>query len=442
MKSVRSAVAAFNASGLSSKVVAQLARETGFVKRAGGKIDATDFIAHMCEESIRGTVSNNDMATTLQAATGVSVSRQACWERIDAECVVFFEAVLATLIRSRLAPQAWKLCPMFKRILIQDSTIIQLPAKLFERFSGVRNQITTTCHARIQGVYDLCSGRFIKFSIDPYSKNDFSVASQIPVEPGDLVLRDRGYFLLSVIAMHKANNVETISRYKHKTVFHDPTTLAKIDLLELLTRDGHVDRMVLAGENKDVPIRLLAAPVPEEVANLRRMKAKKEMKGHSPSDEVLALLSWTIFLVSIENPAITLSDILALYGLRWRIENIFKTWKSHFHFTHLHQVSEAQLRVLLTARLIMISICFQAYVPLCRVLRLHSTRPLSLMKFMHYVCKAPGQLPTLLVPRLWDIPLLKAIARYCTYDKRKRRNFVDHVHAIFTDLSNMVAPLA
>jgi hypothetical protein len=440
MRPVRSAVSVFNASGLSSKVIAQLARETGFIKRAGGKIDAIDFIEHFCEESIRGTVSNNDMATTLQAATGVSVSRQACWERTDAECVVFFEAVLAAVIRSRLAPRAWKLCPMFKRILIQDSTIIQLPSKLFEIFSGVRNQMTTTCHARIQGVYDLCSGRFITFSIGSYSKNDLSVASDIPVEPGDLVLRDRGYFLLSTIAMHKANNVETISRYKHKTVFYDPTTFARIDLLELLSREGKVDRMVLAGEDKDVPIRLLAAPVPEEIANQRRMKAKKEMKGHSPGDEVLALLSWTIFLVSIENPAITLGEILALYGLRWRIENIFKTWKSHFHFAHLHQVSEDQLRVLLTARLIMISICFHAYVPLCRAIRSLSTQSLSLMKFMHYVCKTPRQLPTLLLPRLWNTPLLKAIARYCTYDKRKRRNFVDNIHALFTDLSNIVAP--
>ena len=91
----------------------------------------------------------------------------------------------------------------------------------------------------------------------------------------------------------------------------------------------------------------------------------------------------------------------------------------------------------------MISICFHhAYVPLCRAIRPHSTQSISLMKFMHYVCKNPGQLPTLLVPRLWNTPLLKAIARYCTYDKRKRRNFVNNVQAIFTDLPNIVTPLA
>jgi IS4 transposase len=40
---------------------------------------------------------------------------------------------------------------------------------------------------------------------------------------------------------------------------------------------------------------------------------------------------------------------MALYGLRWRIENIFKTWKSNFSFGKVHTVSEQQLRVLLTA---------------------------------------------------------------------------------------------
>jgi hypothetical protein len=36
---------------------------------------------------------------------------------------------------------------------------------------------------------------------------------------------------------------------------------------------------------------------------------------------------------------------MALYGLRWRIENIFKTWKSNFSFGKVHTVSEQQLRV-------------------------------------------------------------------------------------------------
>ncbi len=438
-----SALSVFSACELSSEVIERIARETGFSKRSGGKISASDFLANFCAESIKGTVSNNDIAAAIHAHTGVSASRQAYWERINDDCLMFFKAILAELIRSKLSSVVWTLCPLFKRILIQDSTIIQLPARLFECFSGVKNAATTTCNARIQGIYDLCSGRFIQFSIDPYSKNDLSVASNIQVEPGDLVLRDRGYFLLSTIAAHKAKGADTISRYKHKTALYDVQTQDPIDLLTLLTQRDKADMLVLAGENKNVRVRLLAVRVPEEVANLRRMKAKKEYKGHNPSAEVLALMSWSIFIVTVENTAITITEVMALYRLRWRIENIFKTWKSYFSFDKVHQVSENQLRTLLTARLIMISICFHhAYLPLCNAILQHAKKQLSLMKFMRYVRKNLSLLPRLMVKSFWSIQMLGAVARYCTYDRRKRRNFVDNVHAVNADISTILIPLA
>ena len=87
----------------------------------------------------------------------------------------------------------------YKRILIQDSTVIRLPLKLFGVFSGVKNAAGSVCNARIQGIYDLIAGEFVYFSIDPYSKNDTVASIDIPVRKGDLVLRDRGYFNLTAV---------------------------------------------------------------------------------------------------------------------------------------------------------------------------------------------------------------------------------------------------
>lgn len=436
MARVRSAVRVFDACGLSAEKIGALARETGFTQRSGGKIAAPDFLAHFCAESVTDTVSSNDLAATIEAETGVSASRQAYWLRLDDNGLAFFQAALAQAIHAKLTPAVWTLCPLYKRILIQDSTVIQLPAKLFACFSGVKNATATTCNARIQGVYDLCAGRFISFSIDPYSRNDLAAAADIPVQPGDLVIRDRGYFLLSVMAEHKAKGADTISRYKHGTALYDEQTQEKIDLLELLRIHGKLDRLVMAGKNKELRFRLLAVRVPEEVANLRRMKAKKETKGHNPSAVVLALMSWSIFVVTIETPTITVTHIMALYGLRWRIENIFKAWKSYFSFAKVHPISETHLRMLLTARLIMMCFCFHhAYVPLCRAVLSHANKQLSLIKFMRYVRRHLLHLPRLLLPSLWTRPFLDAIARYCAYDRRKRLNYVDNMLAVFEDLS-------
>jgi len=319
----------------------------------------------------------------------------------------------------------------FKRILLQDSTVIQLPLRLFADFSGVRNAHKAVCNARIQGIYDLLSGRFIKFTIDPYSKNDLSVTLDIQMESGDLILRDRGYFTLESIAGQKEANADSINRYKHKTTFYDSSTMEKINLLKLLTKHGSIDMDVLAGADKDLKVRLVAVPVNEEIANLRRMKAKKETKGHAPSQDILMLMSWTIFVTTITDPAITFNELFALYGLRWRIENIFKTWKSNFNFAKVHTVSEHQLRVLLTARFIMIVIFYQKlYLPLSNEIRKTTPKQLSLMKFMRYIRQNIEKLPELLDQRMWTTNSLEALVRYCTYDKRKRVNFAEKLEDI------------
>ena len=78
-----------------------------------------------------------------------------------------------------LCPSAPLAFGRYKRVLVQDSTVIQLPARLFTTFSGVSNAHSNVCNARIQAVYDLVAAEFIDFSIDPYSKNDFKAAPEL-----------------------------------------------------------------------------------------------------------------------------------------------------------------------------------------------------------------------------------------------------------------------
>ena len=424
----------FSCAGLDRDQIRQLAFETGFCERASGKISAPDFLIHLCLQSVAGTVSYNDLAARVEAHTGVAASRQAYWERTDESCVRFFQSILERIMLSKCSAddiQAINRQGRFKRILLQDSTIIKLPLRLFEVFSGVKNAHTAVCNARIQGIYDLLSGHFIQFSIDPYSKNDQAATLEIPVQAGDLVLRDRGYFRIQAVEQHKRAGADSINRYKHETALYDLATGQKINLLELLTRNGSVDMLVGAGAEQTVPIRLIAFPAPEETANLRRMKAKKEMKGHAPSRELLKLMSWTIFLTTITDPSITFKEILALYGLRWRIENIFKTWKSYFNFQKVHNIPEIQLRVLLQARLIMITLAYERlFLPLLGQLYRTSGKIVSLLKFMRYITQ---NLP--LLPRILNSPRLPPqlcgdLQRYCTYEKRNRPNFMTAMEAI------------
>ncbi|MDM8557132.1 transposase [Desulfococcaceae bacterium HSG7] len=166
------------------------------------------------------------------------------------------------------------------------------------------------------------------------------------------------------------------------------------------------------------------------------MKAKKESSGKNPSEELIALMSGSIFITTIRTEKFTFGMILKLYGLRWRIENIFKTWKSHFSFSKIHNVSEKRLRVLLTARLTMITFIYHGlFKPLSMEIRKISKKRLSLMKFTRYIRKNIEIIFKLADIRNIREETLPAIIRYRTYDLRRRIDFETGPERIILELN-------
>lgn len=404
----------------------EYARETGFCTRIG-KIHPVHFWEVFCSESVRGTVSYNDLAGSFEAKIGPSVSRQAMAEKISTSGLTFFKRVLGVAMATRTPEPALERIRAngcFRRIIVQDSTVLRLPERLYPIFSGVRNATTTVCNARIQGVYDILAENFLQYSIDSYSRNDLVADADFLPQSGDLVLKDRGYLKYEGIATCIDRGADCIFRYKHPTTFHSVQTGKCINLAKTLNKQGTVDLKVVMGSDAGtaVPLRLVAFPVPEEVANLRRMKARKETKGRNPSKELLHLLGWTIFITTLPREKADAKQIAELYGLRWRIENIFKTWKSNFCFDHIHNVSAVQLRMLLVARLTVIALLqHRLFIPLAAALE-KKGRELSLMKFMRY---AQRNLSTLLPApqsgRRFE-KLVTSMQRYCAMEKRKRKS--------------------
>jgi hypothetical protein len=149
---------------------------------------------------------------------------------------------------------------------------------LFDVFSGVANAHSKVCNARIQGVYDILNERFISFSIDTYSKNDLEAAPELLLEKGDLSLRDRGYLILEEVERHTLIGADCIYRYKNKMVLLNPVTEKPLDILAILEKTPTIDREIKLNNKERTTVRLIAFPVSEELANNRRMKAKKEKK--------------------------------------------------------------------------------------------------------------------------------------------------------------------
>jgi len=423
---------------IDSERIVEHAFQTGFCQRLG-KIHPGLFWETFCVESVNGTLSYNDLAARIEAQGGPSVSRQAIGKKVNSKGLNFFERILSASMAAQIdctTVKSLRADCTFKRIIVQDSTVLRLPARLYPVFSGVKNGHSTVSNARIQGVYDILSGRFLHYSIDSYSRNDLVAALDFLPQPGDLVLKDRGYYKLDAIAKCIEQKADFIFRYKHPSNFYCVRTGKKLDLAHMLKEQGSIDMEVIMSSEKGtkVQIRLVAFPVPDEVGNLRRMKAKKEMKGHAPSKEILFLMGWSIFITTLSPEQVNGKQLAELYSLRWRIENIFRTWKSNCCFDHIHNVSEPQLRMLLVARLTMIVFLHhQIFIPLELALA-KMGHELSLMKFMRYVqknlsCVLLHPVTTSRIKHLVD-PMI----RYCRMEKRKRKSLSYRLKLILSEI--------
>lgn len=412
--------------------------ETEFMKRKPKKIDPFGYLTIVCIMSVAGSPSFNNIAAKHSSSYGLSASKQAFSKRTKKECVEFFKSVLALIIKTKLCEtrvSGVKLLESYNRVLVQDSTIIRLPLHLFEIFSGVKNAKASVCNARIQGVFDLMSGKFVEFSIDSYSKNDLVAAPQLELCKDDLVLRDRGYFIMDEVQRHIDANAHCIYRFKTGTTLINPSTGKKIDILKLLRKRKRVDMEACLNNESRTKVRIVAVPVDQEIASRRRAKAKKDARGHNPSKDVLDLMGWTIFLTTITIECATFQQIYKMYSLRWRIEIIFKAWKSYAGFAKCHDVSESQLRTLLIARLIMIVIYVHCvYSPCFNVIRKEHKRDLSLLKLFNFLTQNLNAL-ILTIAYALNLPCCSSdiqhaktnLLKYCSYDTRSRTNFIQQL---------------
>ena len=136
----------------------------------------------------------------------------------------------------------------------------------------------------------------------------------------------------------------------------------------------------------------------------------------------------TIFITNLPRDRFEFKTILALYGLRWRIETIFKTWKSNMSFAVIHRVSSQQLRAMLFARFIAIAITMNCvYKTGLKLVALNTGKILSLSKLMRYVQIRKERLGELIID-LVENPAKTSIllSRFCTYDRRQRLNYTQN----------------
>ncbi len=305
---------------------------------------------------------------------------------------------------------------------------------MFDDFSGVSNGKVQVANARVQLVYDLVSEQFLKFSIEPYSINDLKAAPELEIKEGNLSLRDRGYLTTNELKRHFETGSFFIYRHNYKTKYLDKGTFEPIDLLKLLTDKKNIDMEVRLNSNPNIIIRIVANTVSEKIANNRKRKAKKDLK--KVTKPYLDMLNFTIFITNIPKKIADNTRLYDLYSLRWKIETIFKNWKSNLNFDKIHNVSKIQLSVMLHSRLLVAVLINYIHIITKQIIATKYNKELSIYKLTSYIAKSLGVINVILQlfnnNKLINSTQLYVLAYYCCYDKRKNKsNYEQELNRIF-----------
>ena len=208
-----------------------------------------------------------------------------------------------------------------------------LPDALASEWQGNGGSTTvgTSAALKVQVLWNLTHGSLQHVGLHAGRANDNAApAQEVVLPPGALRIADLGYFAVPRIAALQGQGVFVLTRLNTQVALFDPQG-QRLDLLEVLPATAvTLDRPVLLGAKERVPVRLLAVPVPQEVADQRRRRLRAELrdKGKTPSSRLLALAAWTTAVTTVPVVQLSVAEALVLLRARWQIELLFKLWKS------------------------------------------------------------------------------------------------------------------
>ncbi len=402
----------------SSDSLLQIARKTGFVSRTPRKIHPFAFLGSCLLALNAGSPHLRFQSICAGLLGNTTVSKQALHHRIGEASSCFMQAVLASLFSRQISVK--NLSHRFGRILIADSTCVSLPDSHRDTFPGPSHTKGKSACVRIQCLFELISEQFLDFKISPFTHNDQAASGEIIpfLKPRDLVLRDLGYFSLKVFTTIDLLGAFFLSRWRYGTSLLDPKTQKPVDLLRLLDRYGSLDIPLILGKEHSLPVRLVAIPLPPQVADAKRRKANQNQNRDrrlNHSKAFMALLSWNIFITNADSTMMPFQQVSKLYSLRWRAEVLFKSWKSHMTLNSLKNVGKRQIKTLLCAHLILTLLLHQS-IPVD-----HSFSILKLAQL--FTWSFPMILFAAIAPSFPPLFLAPQINRHCSYEKRSRKNF-------------------
>jgi hypothetical protein len=279
-------------------------------------------------------VSLNDHVIDMGKHEEVIMTKQSLHQRFSKQAVDFVKQLVEKQCKTKLFDQSLKeeILPNWNNIYLHDSCQFGMPDHMSSYFKGYGGGINNNSVVKIQHCYELKTGRLHSHQVcDAHSQDAMSGKEMMDTyQPGDLVLRDLGYFdLESFKLFDQKYKVGFISRLKPKTSIFELNG-KKIDMGKLahnMNKNSipYIDKNVIIGTKKPVDVRIIITLVPDQVKQERIRKTNKQNKsyGNQTSKTFRQYAAFNIFITNVEESILAADQVMKLYRLRWQIELMF-----------------------------------------------------------------------------------------------------------------------
>lgn len=345
-----------------------LAKRVGLIKRSTSQILGHEFaMAMMVPHAFLAAETLDSLCIRMRRINkSCDISASALAQRLNTEGAkkfmekCFGKVLKDTMQNEYLSLKDLPILSQFQRVLIEDSTKAQLHEKLSPHFKGCGG-VASKAELKINFIFDYLSEQFLDLHFVSGVTPDQALSSRVfsVLKKGDLLVRDLGYYTLARIKEIEAASAFYVSRFKvDELVFERLDAQEPIDLCSVIKthiKKGKFDFIVYLGKARH-PTRLLGCELDEQILNKRLRQAHRDAKRRRMqlSKKKLNLLRYAIFITNLPAEIFSLEIVTSIYRARWRVELIFKQWKSCLNIHMFKGYNQERFYCLLYGRMIMI----------------------------------------------------------------------------------------
>lgn len=302
-----------------------------------------------------------DITADLDQHFSVEISKEGLHKKFNSKAVSFIKAV----IKSQLSRQSSRLTDIlgrhFNAINIKDSTKFLLPSTYNGDYPGFGNFSQRQGVMNIQYEYDLLSGNWKTIELTTIRSNDQldSTQSINSIAKNELYIRDLGYITPTYLKAIISRGAYFLNRLPPQALVCNKKDNRNIDWGRIDQKFRKIgtdtlDMDVLVYTKEPISCRMVVERVNDELYRERIKQAKFSAHKHGVgiTKEHKARCRYNMFITNVDSQVLPVQKIRETYHLRWQIELIFKTWKSHVQINKIKKVKKERFECHLLAKLL------------------------------------------------------------------------------------------